>query len=79
MAHNIHPAAVVEGEGFKALLNFIEPGYKVPNLVAHNIHPAAVVEGEGFKALLNFIEPGYKVPTSTHIAKIILPVHILPK
>ena len=30
VARDIHPAAIVEGEGFKALLNFVEPGYKVP-------------------------------------------------
>ena len=30
VARDNHPAALVEGEGFKALLNFIEPGYKAP-------------------------------------------------
>ena len=30
VACDTRPAAIVEGEGFKALLNFIEPGYKVP-------------------------------------------------
>lgn len=30
VARDIRPAAIVEGEGFKALLKFIEPGYQVP-------------------------------------------------
>ena len=30
-ARDLRPATVVEGDGFKALLKFIEPGYKVPS------------------------------------------------
>ena len=30
VARDLRPAAIVNGEGFQALLNYIEPGYKVP-------------------------------------------------
>ena len=31
VARDLRPAATVKGEGFQALLNFIEPGYKIPS------------------------------------------------
>ena len=31
VARDLRPAAVVEGDGFKALMKFIEPGYKAPS------------------------------------------------
>lgn len=37
VAHDLCSAAVVEGDGFKALLKFIKPGYKVPS-VTHITH-----------------------------------------
>ena len=30
VVHNLCPAALVEGGGFKALMNYTEPGYHVP-------------------------------------------------
>ena len=30
VVHDLRPAALVEGTGFKALMNYIEPGYRVP-------------------------------------------------
>ena len=40
VARDLCPAAVVEGDGFKVLLKFIEPGYKVPSAthIAHVVH-----------------------------------------
>ena len=50
VARDLRPAAVVEGDGFKALLKFIEPGYKVPSAT----HIAHVVrrQHEGAKVAL---------------------------
>ena len=31
VARDLHSISIVEGEGFKNLLNFLEPGYKVPS------------------------------------------------
>ena len=31
VAQDLQPAATVEGEGFRALMKYIEPGYKVPS------------------------------------------------
>ena len=39
VVHDLRPAALVEGAGFKALMNYIEPGYRVPTAT----HIAAVV------------------------------------
>ena len=39
VAQDLQPAAKVEGEGFRALMKYVEPGYKVPNAV----HIAKVV------------------------------------
>ena len=33
VAQDTRPAAVVEGAGFKKLLNYLEPGYKIPSAV----------------------------------------------
>ena len=41
---NLRPAALVEGAGFKALMNYIEPGYRVPTAT----HIAAVVRQKFF-------------------------------
>ena len=40
VACDIRPAAIVEGDGFKALMKFVEPGYKVPSatLIAQIVH-----------------------------------------
>ena len=39
VVRDLRPAALVEGAGFKALVNYIEPGYRVPTAT----HIAAVV------------------------------------
>ncbi len=31
VARDLRPISVVDGEGFKKLINYIEPGYKVPS------------------------------------------------
>ena len=31
VVRDLRPAAIVEGTGFKALINYIEPGYRVPS------------------------------------------------
>ena len=40
VACDIRPAAIVEGDGFKALMKFVEPGYKVPSAthIAQIVH-----------------------------------------
>ncbi len=30
MAHDLRPVSIVEGDGFKNLLQFMEPGYRAP-------------------------------------------------
>ena len=42
VARDHRPAAIVNGEGFQALLNYIEPGYKVPT----DTHISLVVRSE---------------------------------
>ncbi|XP_019851990.1 PREDICTED: zinc finger BED domain-containing protein 1-like [Amphimedon queenslandica] len=39
VARDLRPAAIVKGEGFCALLNYIEPGYKIPS----DTHIASVI------------------------------------
>ena len=31
IARDLRPAAIIEGEGFKRLLSFLEPGYVIPS------------------------------------------------
>ena len=31
VAQDLHPISVVDGQGFTRLLNYLEPGYKVPS------------------------------------------------
>ena len=40
VARDLLPAAIVKGEGFRALLNYIEPGYKIPS----DTHIASVIQ-----------------------------------
>lgn len=40
VARDLRPAAIVKGEGFRALLNYIEPGYKIPS----DTHIASVIQ-----------------------------------
>ena len=39
VAQDLRPAVMVEGDGFQALMKYVEPGYKVPSA----IHIAKVV------------------------------------
>lgn len=40
VARDLRPAAIVKGEGFRALLNYIETGYKIPS----DTHIASVIQ-----------------------------------
>ena len=55
VAIDARPAAIVEGTGFKRLVNYLEPGYKVSSAVhiTSCLHRYSQVEGVVIKHLQN--------------------------
>ena len=50
VTRDLHPAVIVEGRGFKDLMKYIEPGYRVPTAT----HISKVVCKKNMWLLKNF-------------------------
>ena len=77
VARDLRPAAIVDGEGFKQLLSFLEPGYVIPSSVhlMDIVRRKYTMAKEKLKRILAENKTKYSLTTDIWTAILLLRIH----